>query len=64
MEITTEVSVKSMLGCAHQTRAMTPRWVVKKSLLAYGIQCADKAMRDDFYLLTPVSYKSHRKPEL
>ena len=60
-EIMAEVSAKSILGYAHQTRAMTQRWAVKRFLLAYGIQDADKAMRDDLYLLTLVSLKSHRK---
>jgi hypothetical protein len=61
--IITEVSAKLILGYAHQTRAMTPRWAVSRSVLACGILFADKAMQEIFGLLTPVSFKFHRRPD-
>jgi uncharacterized protein YecE (DUF72 family) len=42
---------------------MTLRWAVKRCLLAYGIQFADKAMREIFGFQTPVSLKFHSNPE-
>lgn len=62
--IMAEVSERLILGCAHQIRAMIPHWAVKRSLLAYGIQGADKAMLEIFGFQTPVSLKFHSKLEL
>jgi hypothetical protein len=43
---------------------MTPRWAVRRYLLACGILCADKAMQEIFGALTIVSSQSQRKPGL